>query len=102
VISATSVAEAVSSAEAQPPDVVLSDIGMPGSDGYALLRRATSWRTRRGRPVPVVALTAYVSPEDVARMSAEGFRGHLAKPLDPASVAEALILILREEERGNG
>jgi CheY-like chemotaxis protein/two-component sensor histidine kinase len=102
VVAVTSVAEAVSSAEAQPPDLVLTDIGMPGSDGYALLRRARSWRTRRGRPVPVVALTSYVSPEDVARMSAEGFRGHLAKPVDPAAVAEALVSILREEERGEG
>ncbi|HET8796770.1 MAG TPA: CHASE domain-containing protein [Thermoanaerobaculia bacterium] len=58
-------------------DLVLTDIGMPESDGYALLRGIRE----RGVTVPVVALTAYGSPDDTMRIAAAGFQGHLVKPV---------------------
>jgi CheY-like chemotaxis protein len=97
VVEATSsVAEAVAAFEASPPDVVVTDIGMSGEDGYDLLRRLRGRRGRDGREIPVVALTAYVSPDDVARMNGEGFRSHLAKPVVPEAVIEALAAALAE------
>jgi CheY-like chemotaxis protein len=64
-------------------------------------------RTAEGRPVPTVAVTAYASPEDAARVRASGFRAHLAKPVDPRVVVETLARLVREtahegEEGGGG
>ena len=96
VWTAASAAEALALLATQPIDAMVSDIGMPGVDGYELMRRV-----RRGaRSVPAVALTAYARPEDAARALEAGYRAHLAKPFDPskmlAAVAEMLAII---EER---
>jgi PAS domain S-box-containing protein len=93
VATAGSVAEALASAEADPPDLVVSDIGMPGADGYGLLERLCA-RQDGDRP-PAVALTAYASHEDAARALAAGFRAHLAKPVDARIVVETLSGLLR-------
>ena len=79
-----SVAEAVETLEREPPDVLLSDIAMPGLDGYALLGQA---RARlQGAQLPAAALTAYAGATDRTRALAAGFQAHLAKPVDPAEL----------------
>ncbi|TMA56496.1 MAG: response regulator [Deltaproteobacteria bacterium] len=79
-----SAADAVEALEREPSDVLLSDIAMPGVDGYTLLGRA---RARlRGRELPAAALTAYAGAEDRRRALAAGFQAHLAKPVDPAQL----------------
>ena len=93
VVSAASVAEAVASYEAERPDIVLSDIAMPGADGYALADRL---RLNEEGAVPAVALTAYAAPEDAARARAAGYRAHLAKPVDPGIVVQTLAGLLEE------
>jgi PAS domain S-box-containing protein len=93
VVSAGTVAEALAAAEADPPDLVVSDIGMPGADGYALLEQLRA-RPGLGRPA-AVALSAYASHEDAARSLAAGFRAHLAKPVDAQVVVETLAGLLR-------
>jgi CheY-like chemotaxis protein len=101
VVTAGSVEEALASVEVESPDVVVSDIGMPGADGYALLDHLRA-RASKGRP-QVVALTAYASPEDAARALAAGFRAHLAKPVDPRVVVDTLAGLLRGTTReGDG
>lgn len=65
------------------PDVVVSDVAMPGGDGYWLVREL---RTRAGRPgdaIPVVAMTAYGETHGPDRTLDAGFAAHLRKPLDP-------------------
>ncbi len=77
---ASSVAEAVDLWVREAPAVVISDIGMPGQDGYALvdaLRRAGGHR----RPI-VIALTGFASHDDRRRASDAGFAAHIAKPVD--------------------
>ena len=69
-------------------DVLVCDIGLPDDDGYGLLRRLRS--LPEGEHIPVIALTAYARPEDRARALAAGFRAHLSKPLDPASLLSAI------------
>jgi PAS domain S-box-containing protein len=104
VVTAGSVAEATVAYEAECPNLVVSDIGMPGADGYALMDRLRS-RTAEGRPVSAVALTAYATPEDAARVRASGFRAHLAKPVDPRLVVETLVGLLSRnagEAEGHG
>ena len=69
------------------PDVVVTDIGMPGEDGYALLRAIRALAPENGGAVPVVALTAYAHAEDRARTLAAGFTDHLPKPVEAARLA---------------
>ncbi|MDP2389103.1 MAG: response regulator, partial [Acidobacteriota bacterium] len=67
-----------------PTDVLVCDIGLPDDDGYSLLRRLRNLPD--GGRIPAIALTAYARAEDRARALAAGFRAHLSKPLDPASL----------------
>jgi len=66
-------------------DVLLSDIGMPGQDGYELVREIREIERRHGAsaPIPAAALTAYAGEEDRARAAAAGFQAHVAKPVEP-------------------
>ena len=100
VTTAASVAEALAHFDADSPDMVVSDIGMAGEDGYALLERVRALRTRDGRPVPVVAVTAYATPVDAARIRESGFRAHLVKPVDPRIVVETVVAALLGEALG--
>jgi PAS domain S-box-containing protein len=79
VMTATSVEEAVAAFNRFAPDVVLSDIGMPGQDGYELIRRIR--RQPNGGTVPAAALTALARSEDRMRALNAGFQTHVAKPV---------------------
>jgi PAS domain S-box-containing protein len=96
VATAASVPEALELIDSQRPDLVVSDIGMAGEDGYALVEHVRGL-DRDERPIPVVAVTAYATAQDVARISAAGFRAHLAKPVDPRTVVSTLVAALEEE-----
>jgi signal transduction histidine kinase len=71
-------------------DVVVSDIGMPGSDGYDLVARLRAMEREHGGRIPVVALTAYASEEDRDRALTAGFSAHVAKPVSPAALARVV------------
>ena len=71
------------------PDVLVSDIGMPGEDGYALIRRIRM--DDLGAKLPAIALTAYARPEDGALALASGFDRHLAKPVEPEVLTTAIF-----------
>jgi CheY-like chemotaxis protein len=72
------------------PAVVVVDIGLPGEDGYAFLRRVRAHPVSGIRGVPAIALTAYATAADRAAALGAGFQEHLAKPLDPARLLEAI------------
>jgi signal transduction histidine kinase len=72
------------------PDVVVSDIGMPGMDGYEFARLLRARPPERGGKVVALALTAFAGVGDVARAHASGYQEHLAKPIDPESLAEVI------------
>jgi PAS domain S-box-containing protein len=76
------------------PDVLLTDIAMPGEDGYALMRRIRTMPAPLGT-IPAVALTAYTDPQSVQNAFAAGFDAHLGKPLEPHVLADALSKVLR-------
>lgn len=84
---AGSVAEAMSELYDNHYDLVISDIGMPGGDGYSLIRQLRQLEERRGLPrVPCVALTAYARADDRRRIMLAGFQVHVAKPVEPAEL----------------
>lgn len=66
----------------QPFDILISDIGMPGADGYELLRRVRTHPDPRVSRIPAVALTAYARSDDRLRSLRAGFQMHVPKPVD--------------------
>jgi signal transduction histidine kinase len=82
VSTAQSAEEALRLLDEDIPDVLVSDIGMPHVDGYALIRRIRSRRSGRGSRTPAIALTAYTRHEDGERAVHAGFQAHLTKPID--------------------
>jgi PAS domain S-box-containing protein len=83
-------AEALESLAAFAPRVLLSDVGMPGEDGYSLVRRVRELPPERGGRIPAVALTAYARPEDAGEASRAGFDVHLAKPVRERELLEVV------------
>ncbi|HET9391403.1 MAG TPA: response regulator, partial [Steroidobacteraceae bacterium] len=72
------------------PDVVVSDIGMPGVDGYEFMRMLRARPPERGGRVAALALTAFARLEDAVRARSCGYQGHIAKPVDPEELAAAV------------
>jgi signal transduction histidine kinase/CheY-like chemotaxis protein len=84
---AGSVAEGMAHFAARQPDVVISDIEMPGEDGFSLIRRIRALGVGAGGDVPAAALTAYASANDRMKVLGAGFNMHVAKPVQPAEIA---------------
>jgi PAS domain S-box-containing protein len=92
---AASAAEAEQLLTTMQPDVIISDIGMPGEDGYEFMRHVR----HNGVKAPAIALTAFARAEDRVRSLQAGFQAHLPKPVEPAELL-AMIIRLHESCRG--
>ena len=90
VTAVASAAEALDAMRSAPPDVLVSDVGMPGESGYDLIRKIRLLPADQGGRTPAVALTAYARMEDRTRALMLGFDLHLAKPIEPS---ELLVVI---------
>lgn len=95
VAAAPSVEAALATLGAFNPHVLISDVSMPGRDGYELIRAVRS--TTGPEHLPAAALTAYARPEDAARAREAGFQMHLSKPVEPA---ELVRIVARLAGRG--
>jgi CheY-like chemotaxis protein len=95
VVAVSSAAAALLALEHQPADVLLSDIGMPDQDGYALIRQVRAREMERGGRLPAAALTAYVRPEDGAGALSAGFDTHVHKPVEPLELAKLVQRLAR-------
>jgi PAS domain S-box-containing protein len=82
-----SAGEALKALESWKPHVMVSDIGMPGEDGYALIRKVRALPAERGGQIPAAALTAYARPEDRTRALMAGYQIHVSKPVEPTELA---------------
>ena len=85
-----------------PTDVLVCDIGLPGEDGYSLVRRLRSDTAAGVRAIPAVALTAYAAPEDADRARAAGFQVHLPKPVSPEALVDVVHRLAGRAGRGPG
>jgi CheY-like chemotaxis protein len=94
VVAVGSADEAAAAMRQRRPDVLVSDIGMPGRDGYDLVRSIRALPRDRGGRVPAIALTAYASSEDRDRALRAGFDLHLAKPVESAELIAAVALLV--------
>jgi PAS domain S-box-containing protein len=94
----SSSAEAIASLLDTPrhllPHVIVSDLGMPGKDGYQLIRQIRAIDNELGR-IPAVAVTGYATADDVQRALAAGFQVHISKPMDPAAFVAAVADLAR-------
>jgi PAS domain S-box-containing protein len=92
---AGSVAQALEVLRRFDAHLLVSDIGMPGEDGYVLIRKLRERDPDRWRPLPAVALTAYSSVEDRIRLFSAGFQAHLTKPVDAAELLALVASLAR-------
>ena len=90
---ASSADDAIRVLQSFKPDVLLSDIRMPGKDGYQLLQEIRSLETGGGRSVPAIALTGFARTEDRKLALLTGYRFHLAKPFDPGELIVAVAML---------
>ena len=86
VVTAASAAEAFEHFRQDTPEIVVSDIGMPGEDGLALVSKIRKLAASEGGEVPAVALTAYARAQDRTQAILAGFQSHLSKPVDPTEL----------------
>jgi two-component system CheB/CheR fusion protein len=90
----TSAAAAVARARAEAFDVIISDIDMPGGDGYGMLREIrTGGASAR---TPAIAYSGYGSPADLERSRQAGFAGHVTKPTDIENLAAEILRVARQ------
>jgi len=77
-----------------PPDVLVSDIGMPDMDGYMLMQQVRALRSNQGGAVKAIALTAYAGDFNQQQALQAGFQRHLAKPIDPQDLIKAILTLI--------
>jgi len=90
VIAARGAAEALAMLPAAAVDFLVSDIGLPETDGYELLRRIRAGDFGAASSAPAIALTAYARPEDRLRSFRAGYQAHLTKPVDPTELVATI------------
>jgi PAS domain S-box-containing protein len=97
---AGSVDEALTLLADYHPDVLVSDIGLPVQDGYALISQVRALPPDRGGAIPAAALTAYARPEDRRRALAAGFHRYAVKPIHPTALAQLVADLARSAKTG--
>jgi len=90
VTMACSAEDALVAIRSGSPGVLVSDIGMPEQDGYALIRRVRAMETGSGRSLPAIALTALARSQDAAAAQSAGFHSHVPKPIDAPDLVRAV------------
>ena len=95
LITAASASQALELIAIEAPDMLVSDIGMPNQDGYALIRKVRALPRDKGGAMPAAALTAYTRAEDRRRMLQAGYSMHIGKPVDPAELVDAAAALAR-------
>ncbi|MEZ0391626.1 MAG: chemotaxis protein CheB [Pseudobdellovibrionaceae bacterium] len=86
-----SVAEALEMLLTFKPTILISDIAMPGEDGYSLIRKVRSLSLSEGGDIPALALSACATEEDARYALASGFQAHIAKPVEANELGRAIL-----------
>jgi PAS domain S-box-containing protein len=90
VMTASSTAEAFDLIGRSEPDVLVADLGLPGEDGFALLKRIRGMHAFKAKTLPAIALTAYARASDRERAVAAGFLHYVVKPVDPEELVRVI------------
>jgi PAS domain S-box-containing protein len=97
VTTAASAREAFDLVERLQPDILLSDVAMPGEDGLSLIRRVRLLPPGGGGLIPAAALSAYAAPSDRRSAFLAGFQQHIAKPVEPANLLAVIARMVRQK-----
>jgi CheY-like chemotaxis protein len=81
------------------PDVLISDIGLPETDGYDLIRQVRALPPEQGGQVPAIALTAYAGTPDRVRAFSAGYQAHVAKPVEPLELTLVIATLTNRLDR---
>lgn len=95
VQSASNAPDALKKLEQNRFDFLISDIGMPGEDGYALIKKVRRLVSNKNKRIPAVALTAYARVEDRVRALEAGFQTHIAKPVEPIEIIAVIASLAK-------
>ena len=93
-----SVHEALEMLKVESPDVLVTDIGLPDEDGYALVRQIRQREVEHGGILPTIALTGYARVEDRTRALAAGFQGHVPKPVEPSELVAMIASLVQMDK----
>ena len=96
VVLASNGLEGLEATKNSRPNLVVSDIQMPGMNGFELLREIRAFGPDAGGRVPVIAVTAFVTCADRARILNAGFQACLPKPFTPDKLSEAILTVLKD------
>jgi CheY-like chemotaxis protein len=94
VMTAESAPEAMELMHTFRPEILISDVGLPGEDGFSLMRKIRALPAGEGSAIPAIALTGYVSLQDQATARQAGYQEHLAKPVDIEELADIVHKLL--------
>ncbi|HEX2672012.1 MAG TPA: response regulator, partial [Polyangiaceae bacterium] len=95
VTSAPSAEEALTKLLPDVPDVIVTDLGMPRTDGFAFIEQLRQHENAKVREIPAAALTAYARSEDRVKALRAGFQIHLAKPIDPSELVTTIASLAK-------
>jgi CheY-like chemotaxis protein len=98
VVTVNSSAAGLTEVQRRKPDVIISDIGMTGENGYEFIKRIRSLPQDEGGHIPAIALTAYAAPSDRRKALLAGFQTHLAKPIEPAELLAVISSLTFQQE----
>ena len=97
VTAVSSAGEAIQAIRQHRPDVLVSDIAMPGEDGYGLIEKIRSLENGESQTIPAVAITAYAKEEDRERALSSGFQIYLAKPVEMTELVSVVARAARRD-----
>jgi CheY-like chemotaxis protein len=95
IATASSSRQALDRIEQWKPDLLISDIGMPGESGYDLIRKVRALPAERGGQMPAIALTAYAHMQDRLKILSAGFQMHVPKPIEPIELATVVASLTK-------
>lgn len=98
VIAFPTAAQGLEQLRMQIPDIIVSDISMPGMDGYQFIEAVRNFPPHQGRHTPAIALTALVRPQDRARAFSAGFQAHLSKPVKLEVLVETITGMINSRD----
>ncbi len=96
VSTAASAREALITLTSTKPDILLSDIGMPDTDGYTLMQQVRALPAEQGGRIPAIALTAFAAEFDQQQAMSVGFQRHVSKPVEPETLVREITALLEQ------
>jgi CheY-like chemotaxis protein len=98
VTAVATVAEALEMVQQVKPDVLVSDIAMPGEDGHSLIRKVRLLKESQGGLTPAIALTAHARTSDRIQALSAGYQIHMSKPVEPAELVDVVASLIHSHQ----